>query len=94
MSVKAFSVLYNIQNYTWLLVSVEFFVCNSKKNLISKQGVLSRYLSESATNEKPTDHEDAAELPESESSGKGSVVDLGDLHPVSAKLYVITLQIT
>ena len=56
--------------------------------------MLNRYLSESGTNEKPTDHEDATELPESESSGKRSVVDLGDLHPVSAKLYVITLQIT
>ena len=70
------------------------FACNSKKNLVFTQGVLNRYLSESATNEKPTDHEDAAELPESESSSKRSVVDLGDLHPVSAKLYVITLQIT
>ena len=73
---------------------IYLLACNSKTNSISTQGVLNRYLSESATNEKPNDHEDAAELPDSESSCKGSVVDLGDLHPVRAKLYVITLQIT
>lgn len=45
------------------------------------RGVLNRLLSESATNEKPNDHVDAAQLPDGGISDRGSVVDLGELPP-------------